>query len=134
MGFGGKRKGINPGPAADIQNAPPRELRAQAALGIALLGSGRASTQLLRQLRTGKTELLLAQVTIALGRLGELSAVHPLLEHASDEMRSELAQSLGVVALGLLVDPEPRPSLLRLTWSSFYTARTASLEEAFTIL
>jgi len=110
------------------------ELRRQAALGLALLGSRGAQAQLLRQLATGRTERLLAQVVVALGRLGDLSAVEPLTAFASDASRSELSQALAVVALGLLVDPEPRPSLLRLTWSSFYPARTDSLDEAYTIL
>ncbi len=110
------------------------ELRRQAALGLALLGGRGAANQLLRQLRTGKTERLLAQVVVALGRLGDLTAVEPLKVYAADAGRSELAQSLAVVALGLLVDPEPRPSLLRLTTSSFYPGRTESLDEAYTIL
>ena len=35
-----------------------------------------------------------------------------------------------VVALGLLVDPESRPSLLRLTWNGNFPARSDSLDEA----
>jgi len=109
-------------------------LRRQAALALALLGSQGAGAQLLRQLETGRTERLLAQVVIALGRLGDLRAVDPLIVYASDAKRSELAQSLAVVALGLLGDPEPRPSLLRLSAGGFYPARTESLQEAYTIL
>lgn len=116
--------------------ADPRDLdlRRQAALALALLGTRRAATQLVRQLAAGRTEHLLAQVVVALGRLGDTGTVHPLKEFAADEKRTELSQALAVVALGLLVDPEPRPSLLRLTQGSFYPARTESLDEAFTIL
>ena len=110
------------------------DLRRQAALGLALLGGRGAPHQLLRQLESGRTERLLAQVVVALGRLGDLAAVEPLRTYASDDGRSELAQSLAVVALGILVDPEPRPSLLRLTTSSYYPGRTESLDEAYTIL
>ena len=39
-----------------------------------------------------------------------------------------------VVALGLLADPEPRPSLLRLTFQANYPARTDALHEAYSIL
>lgn len=110
------------------------ELRRQAALGLALLGGRVVSTQLLRELETGKTEQLLAQVVIALGRLGDLEAVGPLTAYASDTKRSELAQALGVVALGMLTDPRPRPTLLRLTQHANYPARTPSMHEAFGIL
>lgn len=110
------------------------ELRRQAAFGLAFLGGRQATTQLLRQLETGATERLLAQVVVALGRLGDLAAVHPLQQFAKDPAHAELSRSLAVVALGLLVDPEARPSLHRLTWSGFYPARTESLHEAYTIL
>jgi hypothetical protein len=110
------------------------DLRRQAALGLALLGGRLAATQLLRELRTGRTERLLAQVVIAIGRMGDLSAVPALTRHAAEEDRSEFAQALGVVALGLLTDPERRPSLLRLTSDAFYPGRTDALHEAYTIL
>ena len=122
--------------ALHVALADPRdqELRRQAALGLALLGGRSAVTQLLRQLREGETERLLAQVVIALGRIGDLVAVHPLTAYASEAERSELSQALAVVALGLIGDPEPRPSLLRLTYNAFYAARTDALHEAYTIL
>jgi HEAT repeat protein len=109
-------------------------LRSQAALGLALLGGKVAGTQLLRELDTGTTEQHLAQVVIALGRLGDLQAVPALVSHVSDDSRSELAQALGVVALGVLADPEPRPVLLRLTQHANYPTRTRALHEAYSIL
>jgi hypothetical protein len=110
------------------------ELRRQAALGLALLGGRVVGTQLLKELERGQTEQLLAQVVIALGRLGDLAAVSPLSTYATDPKRSELAQALAVVALGMLADPQPRPTLLRLSQNANYPSRTASLHEAFTIL
>ena len=110
------------------------ELRRQAALGLALLGGRVVGTQLLKELEHGQTEQLLAQVVIALGRLGDLAAVSPLSTYATDPDRSELAQALAVVALGMLADPQPRPTLLRLSQNANYPSRTASLHEAFTIL
>lgn len=122
--------------ALSLALADPRDLdlRRQAALGLALVGGRTAAVQLMRQLKTGRTERLLAQVVVALGRLGDLDATVAIQSLASDEKHSELARSLAVVALGLLLDPEPRPSLLRLTAGSFYPARTDALDEAFTIL
>jgi hypothetical protein len=37
-------------------------------------------------------------------------------------------------ALGMLADPQPRPTLLRLSQNANYPSRTDSLHEAFTIL
>ncbi|MFV1958524.1 MAG: HEAT repeat domain-containing protein, partial [Planctomycetota bacterium] len=110
------------------------DLRRRAALALGLLGGRVVTTRLLRELETGRTERLLAQVVVALGRLGDLAAVEPLLAHASNENTSELSQALGVVALGLLADPEPRPSLIRLTRDANYPARTDATHEAYSIL
>jgi HEAT repeat protein len=110
------------------------DLRRQAALGLAFLGGRAAVVQLLRELEAGRSERHLAQVVIALGRLGELDAVEPLLRHAADGARSESGQALAVVALGLIADPETRPSLLRLTEDANYPGRTDAMHEAYSIL
>ncbi len=122
--------------ALNLALADPRdeELRRQASFGLALLGGRVVSTQLLRELEHGTTERLLSQVVLALGQLGDLQAVDSLVKHASDASRSELAQALGVVALGLLMDPEPRPSLLRLMHNANYPSRTNALHEVYSIL
>jgi HEAT repeat protein len=109
-------------------------LRRQAALALSLLGAPSASSQLLRELRSGSTEHLLAQVAVAFGRLDDLAAVEPLLKVAGDAARSELTQALAVVSLGLLVDPERRPSLHRLGADAAYPARTDALHEVLSIL
>ena len=117
-----------------LADARGPDLRRQAALGLALLGGRGASAPLLRELAVGETELFLAQVVVALGRLGDLAAVRPVRAVAEDEERSELARALALVALGLLGDPEPRPSLLLLVRGTYYVERTDALHEAFTIL
>ena len=76
----------------------------------------------------------LAAVTRALGRLGDLSAVEPLLALAAREDVPELVQAMAVVSMGRLLDSEPRPSLLRLTGGVCYPARSKAFQEAFTIL
>jgi hypothetical protein len=110
------------------------ELRSEVALGLSFLGSREASLLLLREIRSGETERLLAQVAVALGRLGDVGAVKAVIESAADERRSELARALSIAALGLLCDPESRPSLLRLSADANYPARTEALHEALTIL
>jgi HEAT repeat protein len=110
------------------------ELRRQAALGLAFLGNRVVGPQLLKEFERADTEQSLAQIVIALGRLGDLKAVAPLVQYATDGSRTELRQALAIVALGMLADPEPRPTLLRLTQHANYPARTDALQEAFSIL
>lgn len=109
-------------------------LRRDAALALAMLGGRSVTTTLLKELERGGTEQLFGEVVVALGVLGDLGAVDSLIVHANDRGRSELSQALAVVALGRLVDPEPRPSLTQLTRHANYPARTASLEAAYSIL
>ena len=119
--------------AAAVQEGP-ESLRASAALGLSLLGRSDSVTSLVTQLRAGRRTSHLAGVTLALGHLGHLDAVEPLLDVAGDVERSELVRAMAIVALGVLADPEERPSLLRLSRGTPYPVRTRALEEAFTIL
>jgi len=112
----------------------PETLRARAALGLSLLGRSASVTPLVEQLRTGRLTSHLAGVTLALGQLGDLAAVEPLLALARESDRSELVRAMAIVALGVLADPEARPSLLRLKRGCAYPVRTPALEEAFSIL
>ncbi len=108
-------------------------LRVRAAMGMALLGGRNVRDQLLEELQDASSEFHRAHVVIALGRLGDLGAVEPLLAYATNERYSELARALGVVALGLLTDPEARPSILRLTQDANYPAATSVLYSAYSI-
>lgn len=112
----------------------PERVRARAALGLSLLGASDAALPLVEQLEKGGRTSHLAGVTLALGHLGELSAVEPLIEVAADRRRPELVRAMAIVALGMLTDPEQRPSLLRLALGAPYPVRSPALEEAFTIL
>jgi HEAT repeat protein len=110
------------------------ELRGEAAIGLSLLGDSTGVLHLVNQIRPRSTENLVAQLTIALARVDSLRAMAPLMEIASDEGRTELTQALAVVALGILADPAPRSSLLRLTRDANYVARTQVLQEVLAIL
>jgi hypothetical protein len=108
-------------------------MRVRAASAIALLGGRLATTKLLEELKSASSEFHRAHVVIALGRLGDLTAISDLLAYAQDESYSELARALGVVALGMVVDPEPRPSILLLTQDANYPAATQVLFSAYSI-
>ncbi len=114
--------------------AGPELLRARAALALSVMGDGETATPLMQDLEEGGSTHHLAGVTMALGRLGELSAADALIRTASDPVRSELVQAMAIVALGILADPERTPSVLRYADGAPYTFRTPVLEELFTIL
>jgi HEAT repeat protein len=109
-------------------------LRRQAALALSVLDAPFASSHLLREPGTAKTEHLMAQLAVCVGRLDDLSAVEPLLAVARDPRRGELTRALAVVSLGHLADPERRPVLHRLSIDANYPARTDALHSAFMIL
>ena len=85
-------------------------------------------------MRSLSSVALLASTARALGRLGDLTAVPPLCALAADGDARPLARAMAVVALGRLLDPEPRPSMLRITFGACYPARTPDLQEVFSIL
>ncbi|MDF1700983.1 MAG: hypothetical protein P1V36_07485 [Planctomycetota bacterium] len=109
-------------------------LRRDAALALSFLGGGADSRLLVREMRTAKSRWILSQVAVALGQLGDLAAVPAVLALAGDEKREDEARALAIASLGLLGDPEEKPSTLRLTSDSNYPARTDALHEAFTLL
>jgi HEAT repeat protein len=108
-------------------------LASEAAVALSLLGGRPETRRLLRALSGSPSERATAQIVIALGRLGDPSAAAALLTVARERGRSEETRALAVTALGLLVDPEPRPSLHRLSLDANYPARTDALQEAFTL-
>ena len=131
--MGHRAKDVRPALLALLAEKRGVTLRVRAAMALALLGGRDVRDQLLGELNGASSEYHRAHVVIALGRLGDLGAVQPLLEYATNESYSELARALGVVALGLLTDPEVRPSILRLTQDANYPAATSVLYSAYSI-
>lgn len=131
--MGRRAKEVRPAMLAMLAEKRGVTLRVRAAMGLALLGGRDVRDQLLAELNGASSEYHRAHVVIALGRLGDLGAVQPLIDYATNESYSELARALGVVALGLLTDPEPRPSMLRLTQDANYPAATSVLFSAYSI-
>ncbi len=110
------------------------DLRSEAALALSLLSRKGEGQPLMRELERASTERVLAQVAIALGQLGDLAAVPSVIQAAKDTKRSDLARAFALTSLGLMADPETKPSLLRLSLDANYAALTDALHEVFTIL
>jgi len=119
---------------AVVLGAEPEVVRANAALALSLLGRKEVAPRLLERLEADTSTRLLTGTARALGRLGDLSGAEPLVALARRDGARPLVRAMALVALGRLLDPEARPSMLRLTLGTCYPARTRSLQEAFTIL
>ncbi len=117
-----------------VGGSAPETVRSHAALALSLLAEGGVAAQLIKSLDVDTSTRRLAAATRALGRLGELSAVEPLIAAARSTDARPLVRAMAIVSLGRLLDPEPRSSLLRLSLGAAYPARSRALHEALTIL
>lgn len=122
------REALAQATVAEAGGLPPAAARALAALGGTL-----ADTELLATLEAVRTPSRAADILLALGRLQDPSAAAPLIAWARDESKDDAGRALAVVALGLLGDPEPRPSLTRVTRDGNYPSRTKALAEAWSL-
>lgn len=108
--------------------------RGAAALGLTFYRGAGVTDLLGEQLRQAATQADTIQLSVALGQTHDPRANFPLLCVARDAARRSEVRALAVAALGILADPEPRPSLLRLSAEANYVGRTDALSEAFSIL
>jgi hypothetical protein len=106
-----------------------------AAAGLWGQGVRLSDTKLLQELESAETEHRISELLVTLGRLGDLAAVDGLIRWMGDGSgRSDSSLALAAVALGLLGDPEPRPSLERIRAEGNYAGRTYALNEVWSIL
>lgn len=110
------------------------DLGREAALALSLLPRAGEASLLVPHLADRTPEHVRAQVAMALGRLGDGSVAAALIDVASDRRASDETRALAVASLGLLGDPEPRPSLERLVAGVVPDARSAAMHEAWSIL
>ena len=107
-------------------------LRVEAAIGLAYL-TGDRDAKLLREdieRRRYTHSHRIGHVAIALGQMGDLRAIVPLASLVLDPKSDHGARGAAAVALGLLCDPERKPSQSRLWEDVNYPARSAALHAA----
>lgn len=109
-------------------------LRAEAALALSFLAEGNEAGMLVRDLEKARSQYSLAQTALALGRMGQLSAVKAMLGAARNTAHNDEPRALAVAAMGLILNPEERPTLSRIRFNANYPARTVALHEVFDIL
>lgn len=110
------------------------ELRVQCAVGLGLLGTRGVVDLLLDELTKGGGQVLLGQVVLALGRIGDARVLPRLVGLAMDRTTPDPVRAMAVACLGLVGDLEPVPTLALLSTDVNYRATTDSLAEALTIL
>jgi HEAT repeat protein len=101
---------------------------------LALLAAPETAERLLRQLETTRSRFAVGVVAGALGRFGDPQAAGTLVRIARDKVEALRVRLMSVVALGLIFDPEPRPSRVRMTTHANYPSRTSALTQVFNIM
>ena len=101
---------------------------------LALLAAPETTERLLRQLETTRSRFAVGVVAGALGRFGDPEASRTLVRIARDKVEGLRVRLMSVVALGLIFDPEPRPSRVRMTTHANYPSRTSALTQVFNIM
>lgn len=109
------------------------QVHLQAVRALAVLAVPEAAGRLVAQLERTRSRHAVAVVASALGRLGDPEATAMLVKLAGDRVEGLNVRIMSVVALGLIYDPEPRPSRVRLTMHANYPARTPALTQVFHI-
>ena len=110
------------------------DLQREASRAQGFLGDVRAVPKLVQDIEAGGADFVLARAAVALGAIGDPSAVKPLAEIVLARRASDLSRAVAVAGLGLLGDLEDVPTLSLLSIDSNYLARTASLAEAISLL
>ncbi len=101
---------------------------------LALVAPPETTEQLLAQLAKTRSRFAVAVVAGALGRFGDPAAAPTLVRLARDKIEGMGVRVMSVVALGLIFDPEPRPSRVRMTTHANYPSRTSALNQVFNIM
>jgi HEAT repeat protein len=115
-----------------LRHGPP-ELVEGATLGLGMLGRRDVAPELVKRLEGATSGILQGSLTVALGHLGQSSAVDPLLKTLRDKRQKRVVRDLAAVALGLLGDPREQDVLFELDAYFNYFATTTLTFELLTI-
>ena len=118
--------------AAALERVSP-QVHLEAVRALSVLAVPKAVTRLLAQLDRTRSRYAVAVAASALGRLGDPKATPRLLALAGDPVEGLNVRIMAVVALGLIHDPEPRPSRTLVTSHANYPSRTPALTQLYNI-
>lgn len=117
---------------AAIERISP-QVHVRAVRALAVLAVPHAAERLLASMDRTRSRYSVAVAASALGHLGDPVATPRLVALAGDPVEGLTVRVMAVVALGLIHDPESRPSRVRVTAYANYPARTPSLMQLFNI-
>ena len=117
-----------------ISDTRPAAPRSAAALALSLLTGIPESDALISQLRKADSQRDQFRAAAALGQLDDPKALPAIIQVARENKHNYETRAVALAILGLLGDPEERPSLFGLSLDANYIARTDALNEAFTLL
>jgi HEAT repeat protein len=123
---------------ATLTGERDREIRMSCAASAALLGGAQALPALVEVLSDARqSQFVLGSTLLALGRLGDVRAVEPILEIVEPGKRkgrhADLVRSMAVVALGQIGARSDVRVLARISRDVNYHALVPALEEALSI-
>jgi HEAT repeat protein len=117
----------------DALRARDPALASDAALALGLTGHRSTAAELVELLSTTSSKRLQAAVTLALGNLGQSTAITPLLSILTSELHRVSTRETAAVALGLLGGRHERDPLFDLDAYFNYFATTAATHELLMI-
>jgi HEAT repeat protein len=112
----------------------PDAVRRESARALGMLRDTVAVPGLVRELAAGGPDVLLARIVLALGSIGDASAIAPLAAFVKGAGTSDSVRAVACAGLGLLGDVEPVPTLSLFATKVNYCARTDALHEALSLL
>ena len=112
------------------------DLRRNAAIALGLLGDRGAMAYLQKEMEnSANSKAVHGAVAEGLGYIGDVSAVPSLVKYVRDRKQvADVTRAFAAVALGLLGDKDPLPTLSTISKNNNYLTRTDALAEVLTIL
>jgi HEAT repeat protein len=103
------------------------ELLKQAAIALGLLGDKSVVSDLVDMLARADTMSSQAAIASALGTIGDVDSVEPLVAFLQDKGHTDRARAFAAVALGVVCDKEDLPWNAKLAVNCNYRANTTTL-------
>jgi HEAT repeat protein len=103
------------------------ELIKSAATGLGLLGDKDIVPELITMLNSASGLSSQAAISSALGTIGDVRSVDPLIAMLEDKDKTERARGFAAVALGIVADKEPLPWNAKISIDANYRANTTTL-------
>jgi HEAT repeat protein len=103
------------------------ELLKSAATGLGLLGDKEIVPELIEMLGTASGLSSQAAISSALGTIGDVRSIDPLIKMLEDKEKTERARGFAAVALGIVSDKEELPWNAKISIDANYRANTTTL-------